>query len=121
MPLPESLTETNIFPCRSVVSTVIVELSELNLMALSIRLYSTCWIFPISALAIKGSEVIFSWMVILRFRQVPPKVAAVSRITLLISKSVTSRRYPRISRSFNVRRLCVSLFRRSVSISTMFR
>ena len=70
----------------SVVSSVIVELSGLNLIALLKRLYSTCWICSISACAISSFPDKISSRRILRLVQEPSKDAAVALITLLISK-----------------------------------
>ena len=81
-----NLTETKILPFFSVVSSVIVELSGLNLIALLKRLYSTCWICSISACAISSFPDKISSRRILRLVQEPSKDAAVALITLLISK-----------------------------------
>ena len=121
MPQPVSLTETKTLPCFSVVSTVMVESLLLNLIALSMRLYSTCWIFPISAQTYKVRDARISEMEIRFFVQVPSNEAAVSLMTALMSNEVRSSIFPLSSMSFSVSRLCVSLCSRSVSNRTIFR
>ena len=97
-----------------------VEPSGLNLMALSIKLYSTCCILPNSPYTIwmlspkVKSKVRFFWL------HTTSKVAAVSLITRLMSKLVRKRR-PLLSKEFKVSIPWVSLFSRSVSVITRFK
>ena len=93
----------------------------LNLMALSRRLYRTCWILPISAFTYMVLPVRISSMAIFFLRQVPSKEAAVFRMTLLMSKSVLSKSIPLVFKLFRVSRLFVSFVRRSVSFNTICR
>ena len=93
----------------------------LNFMALSRRLYRTCWILPISAFTYMVLPVRISSMASFFLRQVPSKEAAVFRMTLLMSKSVLSKSIPLVFKLFRVSRLFVSFVRRSVSFNTICR
>ena len=79
-----------------------------ELIALSIRLYMTCCIFPMSAKTIwMVSEKVSSKRIFFA-PQVPSKEAAVSLITRLMSKLVRER-YPLASKEFRVSILSVRL------------
>ena len=121
MPMPLSLMETKTLFLFSVVSILITESEWENLIALSSRLYSTCWIFPISPFTKSCSPVSTSSMAMCFCWQVPSKEAAVLRMMELMSKSVFSSTIPLVFRLFRVSRLLVSLVRRSVSFRTIFR
>ena len=121
IPIPVSFTETKTLLCLSLVSMVMVELSCENLIALSKRLYKTCWILSTSAWTSISSPVRIRLMEICFFRQVPSKVSTVLRMTRLILKSESSKTIPLVLRLLSVRRELVSLVRRSVSFNTILR
>ena len=121
IPIPSSLTDTKAVSFFSVVSILIVfSLSE-NLIALSIRLYSTCCILVISADTKSSFPERTRLTLSILFLHVPSNVSIVSLITLLMSKSVISKTMPVVFRLFSVRSELVSLVSLSVSFNKILR
>ena len=99
----------------SLTVTYIKELSWLNLIALSTRLYITCCILPLSALTLSAVPENVRLNLMPFFLHEPSRVSIVCFITELISNVVISRQTVLGSSSLSVSILLVSLVSRSVS------
>ena len=119
MPLPVSFMDICAFSPFSLTVTYMKELSWLNFIALSIRLYMTCWIFCLSAFTFSTFPANVRLNLIFFFLHVPSSVSIVCFMTEFTSNVLISRRTLLGSSSLRVSILLVSLVSLSVSKSTM--